>query len=249
MAHIIKEASPETLLAASYEHVEAYGLFLGRAPGGEVYDMPELAWGFSGVPSPYMNMVVRTKLRPQEDIDEVIDSVLRRAHGMEADGEDPGMAIDLSVLPDHLPPMKGLRIAEVLAPSTLRQWVDAWGESYNNAPESMRESRFKFRLGLGLSTVLPYRSFLAYLDDKPVATSELFLGAGVAAAMWVGTTPEARGKGIGAAITTAPLLEARKLGYRIGTLTASPMGYHVYEQLGFQKMCRIPVYRWVPDSW
>jgi GNAT superfamily N-acetyltransferase len=171
------------------------------------------------------------------------------AHGLEVEGEDPGMAIDLSVLPDHGPSIEALRIVEVLDPVTLRHWVDAWGESYNNAPESMRESRFKFRLSLGLSATLPYRSFLAYLYDRPVATSELFLGAGVAAAMWVGTTPAARGKGIGAAITMAPLLEARKLGYRIGALTASPMGYHVYERIGFQEMCRIPVYRWVPEWW
>jgi predicted GNAT family acetyltransferase len=51
-----------------------------------------------------------------------------------------------------------------------------------------------------------------------------------------------RGQGIGAAITLAPLLEARRLGYRIGALTASAMGYPVYVRLGFQEMCRIPVY-------
>ena len=46
--------------------------------------------------------------------------------------------------------------------------------------------------------------------------------------------------------TMAPLLKARRLGYRIGSLTASPMGYQVYRQLGFQEMCRLPVYIWQP---
>jgi GNAT superfamily N-acetyltransferase len=127
--------------------------------------------------------------------------------------------------------------------------VDTWGKSYNNAPEEMRQSRFSFRAGLELHGASRYRSFLAYVDGEPVATSELFLGAGVAAVMWVGTIPAARGKGIGAAITLAPLLEARRLGYRIGALTASPRGYHVYQQMGFKEMCRIPVYRWVPEGW
>jgi GNAT superfamily N-acetyltransferase len=171
------------------------------------------------------------------------------AHGMESDGEDPAMAIDLSMLAEDLPAKEGLRIVEVLDEQMLRQWVDAWGESYNDVPQDIRQIRFQFRLSLGLGPSLPYRSFLAYLDEKPVAVSELFLGAGVAAVMWVGTAPAARGKGIGAAITMKPLLEGRKLGYKIGALTASPMGYHVYQRLGFQEMCRIPVYRWAPKWW
>ena len=268
---IVKEVSPATLFTASHEHFMAYELYCAHAPNGEIHDTPELAWGISGVLSPYMNSVVRTRLNPEADVDEVIETVLHRAkqrsvpmgwfllpgsepydmgpklvaHGLTYDGADPGMSVDLQALPDRVPSPPHLRIVEVLDRATLEQWMSAWGDSYN-ATDIKRQNRFDFRAGQGLDSKLPYRSFLAYLDDQPVATSELFLGAGVAAVVWVGTIPAARRQGIGAAITLAPLLEARRLGYRIGSLTASPMGYPVYQQLGFQEYCRIPVYLWLP---
>jgi len=33
------------------------------------------------------------------------------------------------------------------------------------------------------------------------------------------------------------LIEARALGYRVGVLQSSEMGYPIYQRLGFQKMC------------
>jgi GNAT superfamily N-acetyltransferase len=271
MDTIIKEVTPATMLSASFEHFVAYEMHCAQAPHGESHDTPELAWAISGVLSAYMNSVVRTRLSSETDNDAVIETVLAHAkrrsvpmgwfllpgttpgdmgskleaHGLKHDGDDPGMSVDLQALPDRVPAPDNLRIVEVLDLSTLDTWVNTWGDSYE-ANEAKRHSRFVFRASQGLNSKLPYRSYLAYLDDQPVATSELFLGAGVAAIVWVGTVPSARRQGIGAAITLAPLLEARRLGYRIGSLMASPLGYLVYRQLGFQEYCRFPVYVWQP---
>jgi len=271
MDTIVKEITPSTMFAASYEHFVAYELHCASAPNGETHDTPELAWGISGVLSPYMNSVVRTHLNPEDDIDSIIDTVIdhakRRstpmgwflvpgstpadmgpkleAHGFKFDGDNPGMCVDLHALPESSPTSANLRIAEALDLATLEDWIKAWGDSYNSTP-AKRQSRFDFRASQGLDTKSRYRSYVAYLDDQPVATSELFLGAGVAAIVWVGTAPSARGQGIGAAITLAPLLEARRLGYRIGALTASTSGYPVYQRLGFQEYCRFDGYFWEP---
>jgi predicted N-acetyltransferase YhbS len=62
----------------------------------------------------------------------------------------------------------------------------------------------------------------------------------------VATLHEARGRGIGAAITLQPLLDARKLGYRAGILQASDMGFSIYERLGFKHLCQMENFLFVP---
>jgi predicted N-acetyltransferase YhbS len=85
------------------------------------------------------------------------------------------------------------------------------------------------------------------LNGRPVATSQLFLSAGVAGIYNVTCLPEARGQGIGAAITLAPSLAARGMGYRVAILQASDLGYPVYRRLGFQDFGERSIYLWEND--
>jgi len=91
--------------------------------------------------------------------------------------------------------------------------------------------------GIGLE--LPVRNYIGYLDSEPVATSTLFVSTGVAGVYNVATFEAARGKGIGAAITTKALVDGRDLGYRIGILQSSDMGFSVYERMGFEEVCKV----------
>ena len=63
---------------------------------------------------------------------------------------------------------------------------------------------------------------------------------------FVCTVERARRRGIGAGITLAALREARDLGYSVGVLGSSEMGYPVYRRLGFEEYCRIGLYEWRP---
>ena len=109
------------------------------------------------------------------------------------------------------------------------------------------ERRF-FELYVALGFERPVRSYLAVLNGLPVATSQLFLSAGVAGIYNVTCLPGARRQGIGAAVTLTALLEARRQGYRISILQASTLGYPVYRRLGFQDYGKLNFYEWKNET-
>ena len=77
-------------------------------------------------------------------------------------------------------------------------------------------------------------SFLAYLDGKPVSIAMTLVSHGVAGIFWVGSLEEARGKGLGRALTTAATNAGFDLGAEIASLQASVMGRPVYEAMGYE---------------
>ena len=107
---------------------------------------------------------------------------------------------------------------------------------------------FDLYRAIGFDEESPFRHYVGTLNGETVASSTLFLGAGVASIWHVGTVPRARRQGIGAAMTLAPLRDARDLGVRAGVLGSSEVGLSVYEKLGFQTFGRIVQYKWTLDS-
>lgn len=164
-----------------------------------------------------------------------------QAHGLQFQDSTPGMALALDILPaqERLP--AGLEIVVVEDEAALETWMEVFTAGYP-IPTEMKAPFFDLLSGMGLG--LPLRNYLGYLDGLPVATSNLYLGAGVAGVMFVATLPAARGRGVGAAMTLRPLYEARRLGYHAGILQSSEMGYPVYRRLGFQHLCNIEHFYW-----
>ena len=92
----------------------------------------------------------------------------------------------------------------------------------------------------------PWRMVLGRLNGEPVGTNVIFNGAGVTGVYGIAVVPSARGKGIGAAITLNPLLDARDNdGYNYAVLFSTEMGAPVYERIGFRMTnVRINRYLW-----
>jgi ribosomal protein S18 acetylase RimI-like enzyme len=77
-------------------------------------------------------------------------------------------------------------------------------------------------------------AFLAYLGGEPVAIAMTIVSGGVAGIYWVGTLEQARGKGLGRAVTAAATNAGFELGADLASLQASPMGKPIYEAMGYE---------------
>jgi GNAT superfamily N-acetyltransferase len=166
-------------------------------------------------------------------------------HGLIFKEGGTGMAADLMGLPKDLPNPAGLTIERVEDESSLLEWIHIASVSFG-IPEGGERRFFELLVALGFER--PVRSYLGVVNGMPVATSQLFLSAGVAGIYNVTCLPEARRRGIGAAVTLVPLLEARRLGYRISILQASSLGHPIYRRLGFQDYGKLNFYLWENET-
>jgi len=269
MQDILSNFSATELVKASIKaNWENYHYCLGRSPNVELSIGRYLTWLITNMPDHFMNLVVCTQL-PSEGAEELIDSAMTHfrslnirklswltqkgvpateikkyllAHGLTfSESFAIEMAADLRSVPDDLPRPIGLRIAPVVAGKTLRQWIHVASIGFG-VREEFEKVWYDFFVEAVFDT--RFRTYLALLHGQPVGTSQLFLSAGVAGIYNVTCIPEARGQGIGAAVTLAPLLAAREMGYYISILQASQQGSRVYRRLGFQDFGHLSVYLW-----
>lgn len=241
---------------------------LGRAAGSEVREDGQVRWAIGNSPIDYFNCVVHADLT-EDDADREITASIERlrthavpgswhvgpsmhpsdlgerlvAHGFEYGGDDIGMAVDLEALPKEMPASADSVVERVRDEAGLAEWAAVFGTGFGIGPLEAGWIEEMFRR-LGFEGA--WRHYLGYLAGEPVATSASFYAAGVAGIYCVSTVERARRQGIGAAVTLAALREARDLGFTIGVLTSSEMGYGVYRRLGFVEHCRIGLYEWRP---
>lgn len=271
MSNILKGLSiPALVNAIKANRFEWYD-YLGHSPKAELHDSMNLMWLLTGVPFRGMNTIIRTKLT-RDNVDEMIEETVAHfkskkiksftwwvepgtkptnlrsrllAHDFTYDEGPPGMAVNLLALNEDITAPSDLIIKHVRDAGTLKQWVSTLIRGFG-LPDNNEGVFFDLFMGLGFD--LPLRNYVGFLNGEPIATAELFLGAGVAGIYGVVTVPEARRQGIGAALTLAPLREARAIGYRIGVLDSSEMGVGVYRRLGFQEYCKMSHYVWSGET-
>jgi GNAT superfamily N-acetyltransferase len=161
----------------------------------------------------------------------------------------PGMAAALDRLDwdarERVP--VGLVIGRAADEASVREFASVFVASFD-VPPLVANAWVEATLAVGID-VCPWSFHIAWMEGRPVATTIVFCGAGVASVFGVGTIPELRGMGIGAAITLAGYDEARERGYRYGVLFATDAGLPVYRRLGFEGTgTSITRYLWFPGG-
>ncbi|MCL5788754.1 MAG: GNAT family N-acetyltransferase [Candidatus Marsarchaeota archaeon] len=148
------------------------------------------------------------------------------------------MAATLAKLPliEQLP--SSLRVTRVdsdeLHALLSRIQVETLGQDF--APRAAMKRLF------GLSPSGPVAHLLGWVGNRPVASATLMC-FGEPASIWgVATIPEARGHGIGRAMTLEACRLAHSRGHRTVSLYATPMGLPLYAGLGFRECGSLALY-------
>jgi ribosomal protein S18 acetylase RimI-like enzyme len=163
-----------------------------------------------------------------------VDVAIRSA-GLERILERPGMAADLSELADA-PVPDGLTISLVRDATAAQAMVDVGTESFGDDPEI--GAAF---YGPGAFGIEGSKTFLAWDGDRAVAISSGYLFQGAVGVFGVGVVPDARRRGIGAAMTATA---ARAFGEVADMVWLHPsdMAMSLYERLGFRRACEWEVW-------
>ena len=233
---------------------------------------PDVSWATTATPDPFRNVVVSARFDDNSAdarIAEIAGAFglrgtpflwwrapfhtpadlgdrLERA-GISEIAAGPAMALDLRSMPPPEDLPAGLEIRPVSDVRGLRTYLDVLSSEVTPAdepalfPPGTIEAILAHTGPRLVREPIPMR-YVGHLDGRPVATSRLSLAGGTAGIYAVQTKPEARGRGIGRAMTLAPLRAARDAGYRIATLQSTEAGFGVYRAIGFEEVFRYSIH-------
>ncbi len=160
--------------------------------------------------------------------------------GFAPHGALPAMAVDIATMRDTSLPA-GYELVRVGAADS-----DEW----------VRQFAIGYELPLGVAQCFapsgsaeeegPMQFFAVRKNGAIVGTSVCCIKDGVAGIYCVSTIASERGKGLGGHATAEPLRMAARLGYGVGVLQSSEVGYAVYKRLGFRDFGGVPIYVRMP---
>lgn len=266
---VVTDLAPGSLVRALDRHGWLLSERWARIQGGFVLSRDDLLVTIVGEPVAFTNGIQGARLRP-EDADARVDEVVanlrehgvpaiwwvaagdtppdlgRRleAHGFRHDYDMPWMACGLegfTAIRAEVP----LGIERVDGPQGQARWLEAARVGFG-MDEAELHAMARLGHAVGYEPDAPLQRFTGLAKGRPVASSAVMLGGGIAGIYSVSTAARLRGCGIGAAMTSAAMLRARELGYRVAMLGSAPKAVPLYRRIGYRHVCTVVQYVWEP---
>jgi ribosomal protein S18 acetylase RimI-like enzyme len=268
---LVPDASPErkrALLEAADQNLHTHMSWVQqRVPGMHLVVDDQLMLADSGLPSDTFNFISRTRLeksRPRDRVDAALKYVRTTGRpfswwvcptdlppelgemlldaGFRETESEVGMAVDLNtlLLAGGEPP--GLRIERVLTPATLEVYATLLA-NLGDPPDTAVSEFYRRGAPVLLAGDSPFRLYIGYLAEEPVATSETAASGSTVGLYNISTAKPHRGKGIGHAMTRRLLMDAMISGFRLAVLQAAAAGVNLYRRLGFTPICTYREYK------
>jgi GNAT superfamily N-acetyltransferase len=251
--HFLHDATPRHLEAAVAENHHQWMVRKAEAAGGEVHQAEGVTWTYAGPKGEAM--VLFPRLAPAT-ASETLDAITRfyrerqpeplvgcwsldppeppdleirlLARGFQLGWQPRWLWLDLQKLNADHPRPPGLTVAPV---EEIALWDAPHLPYYSRDTAALRHALTQPQPGTG---EVGAWHFAAWLDGKPVGHSTLCVTTGprgVGGLYDIGVVREARGQGIGKAVTLAACRQAQAVGCRHVLLNGT--GERMYRQLGF----------------
>lgn len=151
----------------------------------------------------------------------------------------PGMFRPLDS-PVEVPLPAGVELREVSIDEMVPVMVAGFG-----MPEELTPEFRRFTSGLAPEDMV---NLVASLDGDDVGCGTMYQTGQTAGLYNIATLESARGRGIGLAVTAALADAGRARGATHAILHSSQFGRPVYERLGFEEVCIVPQFVWMPAA-
>jgi GNAT superfamily N-acetyltransferase len=235
-------AEGDLVRAAHANFLASFRKLAQYAEAGEVRSFGPVFAVITGVPIAVLNGCVILGHATPADLDEALEwlrharlpfrvffasepttavSSVLSAHALTRDGA-PYPAMVLHPLPEPIAPSPGIELSDGLD-SALGQYLPA-----------------------ALAHDADVRVFTARIDHRAAGMSLAIRSGDVAGVYGVVTRPEFRRRGVGTALSWAAVRAAREWGCASMVLQATPMGYPVYERMGFRPVARYVTFTGAP---
>jgi GNAT superfamily N-acetyltransferase len=226
------QAGPWTLLDAGSEF-DLFNVAAVTGPAGDPAESLQVAirW-FAGRERPF-----RFVLR--EGIDTgLIGAALELGYKEDSIGPEPAMLLE--GIAESSPPPPGFSVLPATEDTDLRAYASV-------EPGDQEDMEIRLAISQHALKVDGCSMFVGRADGRPVARSMSLRSGPLLGVYNVFVVPECRGKGYGAAITAAAVAAGREAGATAAALTSSPLGFPVYQRMGFRTVYRY-VSLWRPVS-
>jgi GNAT superfamily N-acetyltransferase len=232
---------------ANESFVACYRTLAHHCVAGELRDRPGVFAFTSGVPVSLFNGLIVTAPAEVDEVGAALDWLdaravsyrawvvpelaaaagdALRAHGLELEAAAyPGMVLRPVPTPPAAP--DGIEVVPVDA-DDMEEFLGVGLDA--GRPSGLGEAIYSPAFAGAANVQL----FCARLDGRAVGTSVAIQSEGASGVVAVGTLPQARRRGIGAALTWAAVAAGAERGHDTIVLQASPMGFPLYTAMGFR---------------
>jgi ribosomal protein S18 acetylase RimI-like enzyme len=249
--------------------IDLWSRSVAFAPAGASGRAGSAAWFTSGLPLPFFNQVmtiaeaadaasveagvdelrarrVPFQVRIRSGLDDHIVPAIE-ALGLHEDPDEAFPAMTLHPIPDDIADPatmpEGLEVRRADDAAGLADHVNVVAAAFGLPLEIARQFLVLEELAMP-----GFELYAGYVDGRAVSSSLGYVADGTVGIYNVATLREARGLGLGGALTRYAIAEGRRRGATVAILQASAMGRHLYETIGFREVLRFRVFAETPEG-